>query len=62
MRTYYSVIEQSGMYRGQVYRYDRIGANAIVLWTSDNRRDTRSEALDDAINWLEDNNVEADLE
>ena len=61
-RTYYTAIRQEGCLRGQVYRCDPTGNHPVALWTSETRYFTRGEALDAAVEWMEDNGVDAELD
>ena len=61
MTSYYDVVEVPGGYRGRVYSYDESGDREVVHWTSDQVFSSPAEAMDAAVEWADENELEVEL-
>ena len=62
MDNYYRVGLRKGLYYFEVYTYDASGNNEHIIHQSEPDYNSATEATDAAAEWLEDNNMEAELE
>lgn len=62
---YYRAVQSktmAGMWVGQVYHYDATGNRPIVVWQSPSNQTTKNEALDDAAEYVDENNIDAEMD
>jgi hypothetical protein len=58
---YYTAKEVNTGFRGFVYTYDEKGEKEISVWKSERIYNTAEEAVDAAVEWAEENDVEVEL-
>ena len=58
---YYGVQHTSNGIKGKVYTYDKTGQHEVNVYTTD-ICEGEEEALEEAVKWCEEHNVEAELE
>lgn len=62
---YYEVVgskgSDTGPYSWKVYHYDETGNKEIIIARSTSHFKTEAQAINDCVDWLEDNGIEAEL-
>jgi hypothetical protein len=58
---YYTAKECPTGFRGFIYTYDEKGQKEITVWKSEQVYNTTGEAVDAAVEWAEENDVEVEL-
>lgn len=58
---YYTYKKQIEGYRGYIYTYDESGNKEIEVWLSEDVYESSEQAEDAAVEYIEENNLEAEL-
>ena len=61
-KKYYEAFATACGWRGRVYGYDGSGDKLIIVWTSPEEYPSREEAMDAAVEWCEEHDVEAEMD
>lgn len=59
---YIETFERDGFYRWKIYHYDETGNREIIISRSSGEFGSRSEAVNDATDWIEDNHPNIEYE
>jgi hypothetical protein len=59
-KAYYEAIQTANGFKGRLYKYKEDGNSTLVVWLSNEEYSTENEALDAAVDWAEDHNLEVE--
>lgn len=61
MKNYYEATTRKGLFGWKIYHYDATGEKEVVVARGEPTYKTEGFAIDAASEWMEDNNIEAEL-